>query len=97
MPAFTERLEMSVPDLPVTDDEPMIIRSPLGVEVLVYREADGRFRVDAWKSFFFVEQGVLVEKQLADPTPEIRARRFGTIGEVGNGVDRQLFGAAHAG
>jgi hypothetical protein len=72
-------------------DEPMIVTSPLGVEVLVYRQADGRFRVDGWEAFFFVDQGVLIEKQLTDPSPEIRARQFRTIEEAGMAVDREAF------
>ena len=44
---------VSVLDMPMSD-QPMIVASPLGVEILVYRQADGSCYADGWKAFFFV-------------------------------------------
>ena len=73
------------------DQQPTIVTSPRGVEVLVYEEADGTFRIAGWKHLLYVERGVLIEKLLIDPSPEIRQRRFCTIEELGEAVDREAF------
>ena len=75
----------------VAEDDPIVVRSPIGIEILVYQEADGSFRIDGWKPFFFVERGVLIERQLVGPSPEIRQRRFRTIEELSEAVDRLAF------
>jgi hypothetical protein len=75
----------------VAEDDPMIVRSPIGIEILVYREADGSFRIDGWEHLFFVERGILIERQLVDPTAEIRQRRFRTIEEPSEAVDQLAF------
>lgn len=72
-------------------DDPVVVRSPTGIEILVYREADGSFRIDGWKHFFFVESGVLIERQLVVPSTEIRQRRFRTVEELSEPVDRMAF------
>jgi hypothetical protein len=69
----------------------MIVRLPIGIEILVYRKADGRFGIGGWKPFFFVERGVLIERQLVDPSAEIRQRRLRTIEELSEAVDRLAF------
>jgi len=69
----------------------MIVRSPIGIEILVYREANSSFRIDSWKPFFFVESGVLIERQLVVPSTEIRQRRFRTVEELSEAVDRLAF------
>jgi hypothetical protein len=57
----------------------------------VYRKADGSFGIGGWKHFFFVERGVLMGRQLVDPSAEIRQRRFRTIEELSEAVDRLAF------
>jgi hypothetical protein len=78
----------------IADDEPMIVKSPFGVEVLVYHQADGCFRVDSLKHCHFVERGISDEKQLVDPSIEIRERRFSTVEALIEAVDREVFGNA---
>ena len=73
------------------EDDPIAVRSPIGIEILVYREADGSFRIDGWKHFFFVERAVLIERQLVDPSAEIRHKRFRTIEELSEAIDRLAF------
>ena len=75
----------------MAEDDPMIVRSPIGIEILVYQDTNGRLRIDGWKHFFFVERGVLIERQLVDPAAEIRLLRFRTIEELSDTVDRIPF------
>ncbi len=65
-------------------EKPRVVQFPDGLEVLAYESPRG-LRVDSWK-VFNVEGNTLIEEQLDDPSPKLRAKRFSSVQKLRRAV-----------
>jgi hypothetical protein len=65
-------------------EKPRVVQFPDGLDVLAYESPRG-LRVDSWK-VFKVEDNTLIEEQLDDPSPKLRAERFSSVEKLRRAV-----------